>query len=356
MPLSSVGDDGRDERGALREFVMERTSSELQYTLRRLIDPRQSLSDRLLYGLSDLNRQEIVEFQTAWAQMPHERRRRLARALVELAEDHIEVDYCAIFRWLLNDADPAVRAAAVEGLWEDEDVALIGPLVRLLASDPDVNVRAAAATSIGRYVLLGELEEIESAFAMRAEQSLLAAIHSPGEDIEVRRRAIESIAYSGEAGVREIIQSAYEHEDERMRVSAIFAMGRSADPYWRNTVLLELHSDRPAIRYEAARAAGELEAKAAVPRLIELIDDEDAEVREAAITALGRIGGPQARRALLRCLQADNEAIREAADAALEELEFTEAGADIPLLVVDENAEDDRLDLDDDEEDEDEES
>lgn len=336
--------------------MMGRTSSELQYTLRRLMDPTQPLSDRLLYGLSDLNRQEIADFQAAWAQIPDKRRRKLARALVELAEDHIEVDYHAIFRWLLNDADPVVRAAAVDGLWEDEDVALLGPLVRLLSSDPDVRVRAAAATSIGRYVLLGELEEIESALAMRAEQSLLAVIHSPDEDIEVRRRAIESIAYSGEAGVRDIIQSAYYHEDERMRVSAIFAMGRSADPYWRNIVLAELDSDRPAIRYEAARAAGELEVKAAVPRLIELIDDDDAEVKEAAITALGRIGGPQARRALLRCLESDDEAIADAADAALEELEFNEAGADIPLLVVDqEESEDDWLDWDD-EEDEDEES
>ncbi len=331
---------------------MLRTSRELQHTFQRLLDTKQALTGRMLQNLSDLNREESAQFQAIWEKMPPERRRQLARALAELAEEDFQVDYHAIFRWLLNDADPHVRAVAIDGLWEDEDTALIGPLVRLLTSDPDVGVRAAAATSLGRYVLLGELEEIESSLAMHAERALLAVIHSANEDVEVRRRAIESIAYSGEAGVRDIIENAYYDEDERMRVSALFAMGRSADTYWRNTVLLELDNKRPAIRYEAARAAGELEIKAAVPRLIELIDDDDAEVREASITALGRIGGPQARQALLRCLESDNEAIQDAADSALEELEFTEGGGDIPLLSWDdEDTEDETLYLDEDDED-----
>ena len=331
---------------------MLRTSRELQHTFQRLLDTTQALTGRMLQNLSDLNREENAQFQAIWGKMPAERRRQLARALAELAEEDVQVDYHAIFRWLLNDADPQVRALAIDGLWEDEDTALIGPLARLLTSDPDVGVRAAAAASLGRYVLLGELEEIESSLAMHAEQVLLAAIHSAGEDVEVRRRAIESIAYSGEAGVRDIIENAYYDEDERMRISALFAMGRSADTYWRDTVLSELDNERPAIRYEAARAAGELEIKAAVPRLIELIDDADAEVREASITALGRIGGPQARQALLRCLESDKEAIQDAADAALEELEFTEAGGEIPLLSWDdEDTEDETLYLGEDDED-----
>jgi HEAT repeat protein len=331
---------------------MLRTSRELQHTFQRLLDTKQALTGRILQNLSDLNREESAQFQEIWNKMPAERRRQLARALAELAEEDFQVDYHAIFRWLLNDSDPQVRALAIDGLWEDEDTALIGPLARLLTGDPDVGVRAAAATSLGRYVLLGELEEIASSLAMHAEQVLLATIHSANEDVEVRRRAIESIAYSGEAGVRDIIENAYYDEDERMRVSALFAMGRSADTYWRDTVLLELNSERPAIRYEAARAAGELEIKAAVPRLIELIDDDDAEVREASITALGRIGGPQARQALLRCLESDNEAIQDAADSALEELEFTETGGDIPLLSWDdEDTEDETLYLDEDNED-----
>jgi len=65
--------------------------------------------------------------------------------------------------------------------------------------------------------------------------------------------------------VREIIEAAYYHEDQRMRTSAVFAMGRSADPYWSDLVINELQSSRPEMRYEAAMASGELELAAATP-------------------------------------------------------------------------------------------
>ncbi|MCC7353057.1 MAG: HEAT repeat domain-containing protein, partial [Anaerolineae bacterium] len=133
--------------------VKSRMSRELQHTFRRLLDTKQALTERVLLSLSDLNREETALFQATWGELPAERRRQLVRALVERAEEDFQVDYSAIFRWLLGDADPGARALAVEGLWEAEDTALIGPLVRLLANDPDVGVRAAAATSLGRYVL-----------------------------------------------------------------------------------------------------------------------------------------------------------------------------------------------------------
>jgi HEAT repeat protein len=83
-----------------------------------------------------------------------------------------------------------------------------------------------------------------------------------------------------------------------------------------------------------------------------LIEDRDAEVQEAAVTALGRIGGPEARRALEHYLDTDDDALRDAVDSALAELEFTDAGADISLLVLDdEDFDSESLDFDEDEED-----
>jgi HEAT repeat protein len=233
----------------------------------------------------------------------------------------------------MGDADSEVRAAAIDGLWENEDQALVGPLVHLLRADESLNVRAAAATALGRFVLLGELEEIDRAPAMLAEQALLETLHDAQSDLEVRRRAVESISYSGEAGVREIIEAAYYDEEEKMQASALFAMGRSADPFWIKLLVVELDNPNPELRFEAARACGELEASAAVAQLIDMsFNDPDREVQQAAVWALGRIGGREARQALEACCESDDEALSEAAAEALDEMELLGEALGIPLF------------------------
>lgn len=277
---------------------------------------------RILYGLSNLERSQAEEVWAIWCGLPVATRRKIAQTMVEIAEDDFEVNFDEVFQVVLGDQDPAVRLAAVEGLWEDNDIRLVPTLVRLLQGDPAAEVRAAAATSLGRFMLSGELGKIRPRPHQQAFQALMDACTNKQEDLEVRRRALESLAYSGEETVAELIRAAYSHPDERMRVSAVFAMGRSADNRWATEVMRELHNPSPQIRCEAARACGELELEDAVPILIELIDDVDAEVQEAAIWALGQIGGDEARQALNLCRQSDNEAIRSAARDALRELEF----------------------------------
>jgi HEAT repeat protein len=75
------------------------------------------------------------------------------------------------------------------------------------------------------------------------------------------------------------------------------------------------------MRYEAATACGEMEAEAAVPRLIELTDDVDTEVQLAAIQALGKIGGGQARKCLEGLLSHPRESVCEVAGEAIATLD-----------------------------------
>lgn len=295
-----------------------------------------SLSISSLYGLSDLTRAEAELFRETWSLIEAKRRRWIIQSLVDIAEANFEVNFNSIFRLCLNDEDEIVRSRSIEGLWEDENLTLAGLLVRLLRDDPSESVRVAAATSLGRFVLLGELGKIEAAPAMMVEEALLGAIYDPHETLEVRRRAVESIAYSGQAQVRDIIEMAYCDDEEKMRISAVFAMGRSADPVWRETVTAELDDLNPEMRYEAARACGELEASVALAALIGVIEtDPDPEVQEMAIWALGRIGGKEARRVLEACCESEDEALRQAAEEALDELDFLGGHLDFPLFESD---------------------
>lgn len=275
-----------------------------------------------LYHLSSLAAEDVARVREVWLCLPVELRRRLTARLVELAEADFEVDFGAVFRLGLEDEDAEVRTAAVEGLWEDEDVRLVPLLVARLREDEAVAVRAAAATSLGRFILLGELEKIRPGPHALTYEALLAACQAADEDIEVRRRALESLAYVGNETVVQLIREAYAAPEEKVRISAVFAMGRSADPRWASQVRQELFSPNPELRYEAARACGELQLSEAVLDLEELADDADPEVQEAALWALGQIGGDKARRILERYSLAEDEATRSAAEAALDEWEF----------------------------------
>jgi len=288
----------------------------------RHISSGEKLRIRYLYALSDMTPEQLNLFRASWATIATERRRLIIRELVEITEQSFAVNFDPIFFLALEDEDGQVRAAAIEGLWENESRALIAPLIRMMQSDEAEIVRAAAAAALGRFVLLAELEELDSATGARIEEALRATIANPVETVEVRRRAVESIGYSSKAGVRKIIREAYESEDEKMQSSAIFAMGRSADPYWRRVLLNELESRNPELRYEAARACGELELASAVPRLAELaLHDPDREVQQVAVWALGNIGGKEARRILEQCYESDDEVLRDAAADALDEMD-----------------------------------
>jgi HEAT repeat protein len=300
--------------------------------LHRLIQEREDPDTFDLYAFSDLTLQDAETVRQQWALVDVARRRLVVSALVELANEDIDLDLCRFLRVVIGDSDAEVRRAAITGLWEDVATDLVGPMVQALQNDADEGVRAAAATALGGYILAGELDEMDAAVAMRAEQALLAVLSNEQEPLEVRRRALESIAYSSETGVRQLIEDGYYDSNEAMRVSAVFAMGRSADVRWRSMVRAELQSPSAEMRAEAAIATGELGAKSAALDVSALLQDVDERVRLAAIVALGRIGGPVAQDALETMLLSDNPFEAEAADIALEEMQFFDQMESIALF------------------------
>jgi HEAT repeat protein len=294
----------------------------------------------LLYGLSDLSGDRLRAFCEAWDAFPGALRQQLIRALVELGEASFEVHFDPIFRYAMGDPENEVRALAIEGLWENEQVALVGPLLSMLRSDPSPRVRAAAAQGLGRFVLAGELEELEQPIQARIVTELLTVIHLAGESLDVRRRAVEAMSYACTPETSEAIALAYYDDDEEMRLSAVVGMGRSCDTRWKDIVLEELENPSPAMRYEAAWACGELMLRQAVPGLSQLLLDPDLQVRNAAIWALGQVGGEQAKRILLTAYEQADEDIQEALEDALAEQALLEGEADFVLVDLDEGWDD----------------
>jgi HEAT repeat protein len=300
-------------------------ASALENYLGELRDTKRPLSVAKLVNLSDLSREEVGVFKREWPGIDVVRRRQIVEQMVELAEDNFELDFDAIYRVGINDADSEVKVKAIEGLMECEDRSLIEPLIGLLLGDLEHSVRAAAAVALGTFALLDEFGELTASDAEKVEKALFSAFNNNKEEMDVRRRALEAISTLSRPQVEELIRQAYQSDSLDLKASALCAMGLNCNPTWLSTMLQELGNPNSRIRFEAARACGELESEETVPKLIELIHDSDFEVQMSAIESLGKIGGNRAKEALRECLDSEDEAIIEAAQNALDEMKFWEA-------------------------------
>lgn len=143
--------------------------------LLRTLAAREHLSMRDLRSLSGLDPRDRAVVWPEWERIPVERRIEIAHAMVELAEDNIDLDFTVMFQWLLDDADAAVRTSAIEGLWECDGLPILRRMLRLL-NDPADQVRAASALALGRFAYMAEIEEIDAAYGQQVHDALLALI------------------------------------------------------------------------------------------------------------------------------------------------------------------------------------
>ncbi len=300
----------------------------IEQTLQKLADARQQLSHRLLRTLSSLDNASLSAVRQVWPSIAVARRQQIIRALIEMAEDDAEMDFVDLFRDVLVDSDETVRATAISGLWETTDERLMDPLLTIMQKDPAASVRAVAAETLGHFSMLASDERLHSSRSKRLMAALLETWRNKTDPLnteEVRRNALESVSFFGEeAQVTAAIREAYTNASIILRAAAVAAMGFSFNADWEPTVLAELKSAAPEMRYEAARASSELLIESAVPTLTAMTKDADSEVRLMSIWALGQIGGLPARACLTQLLESHDESVRDAAEEALEELKFNE--------------------------------
>jgi HEAT repeat protein len=295
----------------------------LKAYLDELADQRTELTQKQLARLSRLGADEIEELRQSWQKLGTERRREVVQRASSIIEDDIESDFDDLFKVGLDDEDSAVRIASIQGLWEYTGRDLIRRLVSLLKDDSDPGVRSTAALALGRYIVLGEFDEIPPEYVKRAEDALRQSYEEDPE-VEVRARCLESIGASSQPYVRDLITRSHESGNYRLRLSAIHAMGRNCDERWMPILLQEMTDDEPEVRFEAVGAVGQVADESAINAIAELIEDEDREVQFAAIEALGHIGGRRVKQHLRLVLKSGDEALRDAAQQALDEADFEE--------------------------------
>jgi len=296
----------------------------IKETVTDLADSDKPIPNSRLIDLSKLKQEELRILEQEWAAIEPKRRQQIVYRLLELSEDNFELNFDSIFKNCLKDRDAEVRSKAIEGLWESEEASLINPLVNLLEQDSSEKVQAAAATALGKFAMLAEHKKLRSYHTSKVEQALLTTISDKDKPLEIRRRALEAVAPLSLPQVRKTIIEAYQGHNSKLRISAVYAMGKSCDHSWLPLLLKELASADAEIRYEAVGACGELGEEKVTHYLTKLINDPDIDVQLAVIQALGKIGGSEAKKCLEQCLNNPSEAISQPAEQALQELEAWE--------------------------------
>ena len=296
----------------------------LELCLTELEDEDAPLSYSNLIELSDLVPDEVPLFVRSWNQVSSERRALVVGRLVELAEENARLDFHTVLKLALADDDYDVQEKAIAGMWEGEDRTVIPLMLNILNSDAPPQVRASAASALGKYALLAQEDKILPKDAQLVQEALMRSLQDDSDTVEVRRRSLEAVSPFNTPRIQEHIRWAYGSGEQLLRRSSIYAMGKTQETAWMPAIISELRSPNPSLRYEAVCAFSELGEEDEVHHLIPLLEDDDSQVQMATVSAMGNIGGSLAKRALRRCLRDADDILREAVQEALEEIDIGE--------------------------------
>jgi len=303
---------------------MNEQTISFQTVLDSLLAPGRDFPRRYLQYFSDIRPLELKTVQDVWSRVNLDRKLSLLDGLLSMAGSDTLVNFEEFARSILNDPEAVVRMKAIRLLEECDDVKLVPVYIELLKNDPDVNVRVEAANALNLFVDLGELEEISEEVYGEVHAALLEAAKS-AEETRLRRRALESLGWSSNSEVIELIESAFEGNID-WRYSALIAMGRSADDRWEDRVLRSMLDDDLKIRKAAVQSAGMLAFKSArLPLLRMLESEENEEIISAAIWSLSQIGGEDVQTYIETLIdQTEDEDLIDFLEEALDNLAFTE--------------------------------
>ena len=319
-----------------------------QDVLDHLLNSNKDIPQSHLKFYSDLDSKSLKLFLETWRNVQPPRKLILLDALLSNLEEDYIVSYEHIGNVLLDDPDGEVRVCAIRLLAEADDPKLAGKIIEIFLDDAELAPRIEATQLLGEFVLLGELDKLNPSQQRKMEDALISVVRGEA-DSTLRKRALESLSYSSRPEIAAQIESAFERADPAWVSSALRAMGRSHDERWNDNVISKLLDEDPIIKFAAVEAAGQLVIEAAVPILLQILDDEEEpeEVATACIWALSQIGGDDARTYLVALLdKTEDDDLTEFLEDALENLNFTEEFNKFELLNLDEE---DELDEDKDE-------
>ena len=217
----------------------------------------------------------------------------------------------------LTDNRTDVRAAAIWALGRLKVEEII-PIVANLATDDDPSTRSAALEALG---------------AMRAtgyEQFVADSIND--DDVEVRSAAIRALGQMQAFDFGPRLESLLQDERIGVAVAAVKALSELGGTYESKIVRL-LTDERAEVRNQAIHVIRGWDRKRIAWQVTKLLEHDDSHVRSSAIRCLRDLGAVEFADEIAKMLGDDNERVRIAAIKALGTLEAKEYAAQLASYI-----------------------
>jgi len=289
-----------------------------------LLNDSQPFPTNYLYFFSDISAPDLNKIKKIWEKISVTRKINLLSDLESLMESDTLLVFDDLAKYALSDNDPNVRCQAISLLWECEDSHVAESFLIMLDEEESESVKLSAAAGLGKFVLLGELDEVSSSLANKIIKSLYLTFETSPSN-EIRQEALKSLSYANQPKIINLISNAFQENEPSWQLAAVISMGRSADERWEKQILTSLDNSNLPLQIEAVKAAGELEIPDARQKLLDMLSDSncDIELKFQIIWSLSKIGGDEIRDVLGKLLEeSKSEDEIEIIEMALENLEF----------------------------------
>ncbi len=210
----------------------------------------------------------------------------------------------------LRDANRSVQHASVISLGRFGNPEAVDELSKAyILQSLDPNIRWAALAAIGR---LGDFHVIDTLIQRVDDPEWIVRNQAA---TEIKYKIQEIIEIGNKQYLRQLIRllSLENREIVDLALAGLITMGNEATDLLFET----LGNPSPLMRGHAALALGRIGYKPAVPRLIDLLEDPDWQVRETAVNGLGLIQDATAIIPLVSCLSDTVPAVQNQATEAL---------------------------------------
>lgn len=255
------------------------------------------------------------------------------RFVIEALSDIASPEYYTLFANLITDRDGHIRALAAIGLsriGNPKAIDLIFPLL----SDPYEDVQEAAVSALSLFrneIDINRLTKLlidrnpklrKNAAILIGKIGAIGAVNTLGfalkdDDLSVRYAVTEALSKLGIDEANRYLLIALTDEYPGIRASAAIGLASSAGEKAVEPLILLLNDSDDSVRVAAAKALGITRDIRSVPYLINALVDRNGFVVTTAIMALGRIGGEEARDALIRMTNSEDMEIRRTAIKSL---------------------------------------
>jgi len=223
----------------------------------------------------------------------------------------------------LADNDPSIRTKAIEVIAETKQLKLMPKIVKYL-NDPFVPVRFSAALAVG---------DTEYSLAKKDVAALLK-----DSDENIRLAAAYALYKLSDKQKIDIIKKGIQQKDLTLRANATMLLGKCGD---KNSIrlLYRAMNDRNSdykVRLQAAQAIATLKHEKIYPKLWTMLISTYADDRLMGIRAMGDLGTPEAKDAIITMLDDDILEVRLVAAEQLGRLKDTTGESQV-ITVFEEN-------------------